>query len=198
MLHKVKQYKICSGGLRRQHQCFCNLEGASSNPEAGTIFIFVYLFLLSFSFLQLLLLLFCPLVFKDFAVPGSFLIHVSLHDNTLSFQSPDDNSNYEELLTKVYLPALHIRRMRSMALETFKILSDRLVKKVNVYLIFDIRILGLQVKSTRQGKKYFRYSAPVLRNSLHDNFRTISGFSKFKTLMVTGVENIAYAKLATL
>ena len=53
----------------------------------------------------------------------------------------DYNSTYEELLTKANLPALHIRRMRNMAIETFKILtelappvlSDLLVKKETGY-----------------------------------------------------------------
>ena len=33
------------------------------------------------------------------------------------------NSGYEELLIKANIPSLHIRRLRTMAIETFKILN---------------------------------------------------------------------------
>ena len=104
----------------------------------------------------------------------------------------DYNSTYKELLIKANKLALHIRRMRNMAMETFRILnelappvlSDILVKKETSYNFRYSDILQVpQVKSTRQGKNSFRYAAPVLWNSLPCNFRTTTDFSEFKTLI---------------
>ena len=36
----------------------------------------------------------------------------------------DFDSSYEELLNKAKIPTLHVRRLRTMALETFKILNN--------------------------------------------------------------------------
>jgi hypothetical protein len=40
-----------------------------------------------------------------------------------SFVYEDYNSSYEELLQKAKVPSLQIRRMRTMALETYKIIN---------------------------------------------------------------------------
>jgi hypothetical protein len=40
-----------------------------------------------------------------------------------------------------------------------------------------------QVKSSRYGKSSFRYAAPVLWNSLPDNYRNCSNFNEFKNLI---------------
>ena len=92
------------------------------------------------------------------------------------------NSTYEKLLTKANLPALHIRRMRNMAMETFKILNELappvlsglLLKKETSYNFRYSNTLQVpQVKSTRQGNNSFCYAAPVLWNSLPVNIRTL-------------------------
>ena len=42
----------------------------------------------------------------------------------LRFVYDDFDSSYEELLDKAKIPTLHVRRLRTMALETFKILNN--------------------------------------------------------------------------
>jgi hypothetical protein len=40
-----------------------------------------------------------------------------------------------------------------------------------------------QIKSTRYGKKSFRFAAPTLWNSLPDHFRTENSFSQFTQML---------------
>jgi hypothetical protein len=90
------------------------------------------------------------------------------------------------------MPTQHIRRIRTMALETFKILNglappvlSNLVKKQDHK--YNFRYTNLlqipQVKSSRYGKSSFRYAAPVLWNSLPDNYRNCSNFNEFKNFI---------------
>ena len=45
-------------------------------------------------------------------------------ERALRFVYEDFSSSYEDLLQKTGLPSLHIRRMRIMAIEVFKILNE--------------------------------------------------------------------------
>ena len=64
-----------------------------------------------------------------------------IQERALRFVYDDFNSSYTELLTKANLPTLETRRIRTMAIETFKILnglappvlSDLLIKRENKY-----------------------------------------------------------------
>ena len=46
-----------------------------------------------------------------------------IQERALRFVCFDYSSTYEELLVKVKLPSLHVRRIRLMATETFKIIN---------------------------------------------------------------------------
>ena len=79
-----------------------------------------------------------------------------------------------------------------MALETFKILnglappvlSNLVQKQDHKYNFRYTNLLQIpQVKSSRYGKSSFRYAAPVLWNSLPDNYRNCSNFNEFKNLI---------------
>ena len=79
-----------------------------------------------------------------------------------------------------------------MAIEIFKILNNiappvlsNLVQKRNSKNNFRYsNILQIpQINTTRYGHNYFRYAAPVLWNSLPDEFRLCSNFNHFKTLI---------------
>ena len=79
-----------------------------------------------------------------------------------------------------------------MAIETFEILnglapsvlSDLLIKRENKYNFRYSNILQIpQVRTSTQGKKSFRYAAPVLWNSLTNDFRTTDDFNRFKSLI---------------
>ena len=95
---------------------------------------------------------------------------------------------------KTGLPSLHIRRMRIMAIEVFKILnemcppvlSNLVQKRSSSYNLRYTNILQVPtVKTTLFGKRSFKYPAPVLWNSLPDDFRQCSNFNQFKGLILS-------------
>jgi hypothetical protein len=90
------------------------------------------------------------------------------------------------------MPTQHIRRIRTMAMETFNILnglappvlSNLVQTQDHKYNFRYTNILQIPlVKSSRYGKSSFRYAAPVLWNSLPDNYRNCSNFNEFKNLI---------------
>ena len=84
-----------------------------------------------------------------------------IQERALRFVYDDFNSGYEELLIKANIPSLHIRRLRTMAIETFKILnkmsppvlSDLLNFEIVILIILDITI-------------FYRYLRCVLPNTV--------------------------------
>jgi hypothetical protein len=50
-----------------------------------------------------------------------------VQERALRFVYEDYNSSYDNLLKKAKVPSLQIRRMRTMALETFKIMNKLLM-----------------------------------------------------------------------
>ena len=48
----------------------------------------------------------------------------TIQERALRFVYDDFKSTYEELLNKANIPYLHIKRIRTMAVETFRILND--------------------------------------------------------------------------
>jgi len=79
-----------------------------------------------------------------------------------------------------------------MANETFKIvnkicppvLHDLVERRNNNYNLRYSNILQVpSVKTEHYGRRSFRYAAPVLWNSLPDEFRQAGSFSQFKTLI---------------
>ena len=84
-----------------------------------------------------------------------------MQERALRFVYEDYNSSYEELLQKAKVPSLQIRRMRTMALETYKIINklapvclhDLVHMKNSKYSFRYNNILEIpQTKSTRYGK----------------------------------------------
>jgi hypothetical protein len=65
---------------------------------------------------------FCPLVWHFCVEKNSKKIE-KVQERALRFVYEDYNSSYDNLLKKAKVPSLQIRRMRTMALETFKIMN---------------------------------------------------------------------------
>ena len=111
----------------------------------------------------------------------------------LRFVYEDFDYSYEELLDKAKIPTLHVRRLRTMALETFNILNNmsspvlsNLVKlrDNSAYNFRYNNILQVpRVHTTKFCKKSFSYAAAVLWNSFPDEFRKESNFNQFKALI---------------
>ena len=134
---------------------------------------------------------FCPMAWH-FCTESSTKKMEKLQERALRFIYDDYTLSYTELLHKVKMPSLHIRRMRTMAIETFRILngiapvvlSDLVVKRNSSINFRYSNILHIpRVNTTTYGKHSFRYAAPVLWNSLPDDFRSCTSFNHFKNLM---------------
>ena len=100
----------------------------------------------------------------------------------------DFDSSYEELLDKAKILTLHVRRLRTRALETFKILSNMSSPVLSNLVrlrendVYNFRYNNiLQVHRVR--KKSFSYAATVLWNSFPDEFRKVSNFNQIKALI---------------
>ena len=94
---------------------------------------------------------FCPLAWY-FCTETNTKKMEKLQERGLRFVYNDFSTSYEELLTKAKLSTLHIRRMRTMAIETFRILnslappilSNLLKKRGNIYNFRYSNILRFQ------------------------------------------------------
>jgi hypothetical protein len=134
---------------------------------------------------------FCPLAWHFCTEKNSKKLG-KVQERALRFVYEDYNSSYEELLHKAKVPSLQIRRIRTMALETFKIVNkiapvclQNLVRvKNSKYSFRYVNVLDVpRVKSTHYGNKSFKFAAATLWNSLPNHFRTENSFSHFQSLI---------------
>ena len=130
---------------------------------------------------------FCPLVWH-FAKEGNLQKIEKIQYRALRFIYNDYDSSYESLLAIAHLPSLHVRRMRSMAIETFKILhgkspmylNDLISYKTLSYSFRYSAIVNIpRVRTTRYGLRSFRYAAAKLWNELPDHFRQAACLEDF-------------------
>ena len=105
---------------------------------------------------------FCPLAWHFCTEKNSKKIE-KVQERALRFVYEDYNSSYDDLLKKAKVPSLQIRRMRTMVLETFKIMNKlspsclhSLVHLRNSKYYFRYNnILDIpQVRTSRYGKKH--------------------------------------------
>ena len=97
----------------------------------------------------------------------------NIKERALRFVYNDFISSHDELLNKIILPILHIRRMRTIGFEIFKILhglcppilSNLVQKRERSYNFRYYNILQVPtVRTSTFGKSSVRYAAPVLWN----------------------------------
>jgi hypothetical protein len=117
-----------------------------------------------------------------------------LQKRALRFIYNDYKSTYDELLEKSLLPTLKVRRLRTLAIETFKILNkfspiflhDLITYKNNSYSFRYSNTANLpNVRTTRYGLHSFRYSAPKIWNSLPNAVRHLTTINQFKSFINT-------------
>ena len=115
-----------------------------------------------------------------------------IQERALRFIYEDHASSYEQLLKNSGLPSLKVRRLRSIATETFKILHQLrpeylygLITYKDSYYNFrnKNRVEIPQPRTERYGRRSFRYTAAVLWNSLPSHFREASSFNQFRNLI---------------
>jgi hypothetical protein len=113
-----------------------------------------------------------------------------IKERALKFIYSENHSTYGELLAKWKLPSLKIRRMRIIAIETFKIINketpqylhDLVTLKNNKYNFRDSYIPTVN-NTTGYGLNSFRYYASKIWNELPDHFRKETSFNQFKSLI---------------
>ena len=134
----------------------------------------------------------CPLAWHFCSESNSKKLEKT-QERALRFVYDDFKSTYEELLNKAIIPFLHIKRIRTMAVETFRILNDMSppllsdLVRIRDCSAHNFRYQNLlqvpQVRTTKNGKKSFRFAAAILWNSFPDSFRQVSSFNQFKDLI---------------
>ena len=134
---------------------------------------------------------FCPLAWHFCSLSNSKKLE-KVQERALRFIYSDYTSSYECLLDKAQVPSLHVKRMRTMALETYKIVNklcppvlyDLVQMKDSKYNFRYSNILQVDsVRTTSYGKQSFKYAASVLWNSLPNDFRESNSFNHFKSLI---------------
>jgi hypothetical protein len=117
-----------------------------------------------------------------------------IQERALRFIYNDYQCSYEDLLHRSNLPTLEIKRMRTMAIECFKIihdlspncLSDLVTLKNPSYSFRYSNILDVpRVRTSTYGKKSFKYTSAVVWNELPESLRIESNCTHFKSLIST-------------
>ncbi|XP_071123309.1 uncharacterized protein [Mytilus edulis] len=134
---------------------------------------------------------YCPVVWH-FCGEGNTKKMEKIQERALRFIYEDFDSDYETLLLKSGLPSLKIRRLRMMAIETFKILH----KESPVYLHDIINFKNVsytfrkqqtveipQVRTTHFGLHSLRYAGATLWNELPDTIRAQTNLNQFKSMI---------------
>ena len=118
----------------------------------------------------------------------------NIQERALRFIYEDYNSSYENLLEKSKLPSLKIRRLKTIAIETFKIIH----KKSPSYLhdLINIKLQNYnfrshetavlpRVRTTRYGLKSLCYNVAQIWNELPNHCRRETSLGQFKNLIQT-------------
>ena len=134
---------------------------------------------------------FCPMAWHFCSKANTHKME-KVQERALRFIYEDYDSTYDQLLLKAKTPSLEIKRLRSMAIECFKIihdlsppcLSDLVSFKNSSYNFRYSNLLEIpHVRTTTYGKKSFKYAAPILWNQLPENFRSQTNFLHFRNLI---------------
>ena len=145
---------------------------------------------------------FCPLAWH-FCSKANTIKLEKIQERALRFIYEDYNSTYEELLHIAKVPSLQIRRMRTIALECFKILyklsppclNDLVVLKNSKYSFRYSNIVEIpRVKTTTYDKNSFKYITAVLWKTYLMILEKLPILNNLKTFYYLGMEKNANVK----
>jgi hypothetical protein len=134
---------------------------------------------------------YCPLAWHFCSVGNTRKLE-RIQERALRFIYEDHDSSYDALLQKSKFPSLHIRRLKSMAIEVYKIFSkqgpthlhDLLILKNSSYSFRYENVFTIpRVRTTKYGLRSFRYTGAKLWNDLPNEFRTVASFSQFRRMI---------------
>ena len=136
---------------------------------------------------------YCPIVWHFCSkVNTEKLEKLQYRDLKIVFNSYE--SSYEELLSRANLPTLHLGRLRTIALETFKCINniappyirDLVTLKQSSYSFRYENTLNIPVvRTVAYGQKSFRFEAARVWNSLPNELRKVTVFREFERLVRT-------------
>jgi hypothetical protein len=115
-----------------------------------------------------------------------------IQERALRFIYNDHASNYDSLLERSKMPTLKMRRLKTMAIETFKIINNQCplylndlicIKEQSYSFRYSKTAFIPQVRTTSYGLHSFRSSAPKLWNTLPQHFRDETNFNHFKSMI---------------
>jgi hypothetical protein len=96
------------------------------------------------------------------------------------------------LLEKSKLPSLKIRRLKTIAVETFKIIHKSSPSYMYLHDLINIKLQNynfrsreIRIRTIRYGLKSFRYNAAQIWNELHNHCRRETSLGQFKKLIQT-------------
>ena len=134
---------------------------------------------------------YCPLVWH-FCCERNTKKLEKIQERALRFIYNDSDSSYENLLEKSQLPSLRLRRLRSMAIEVFKIINKQTpvylhdlvtIKKSSYSFRYNNTVNIPRVNTTRYGLHSLRYGAAKLWNELPNDLREGISLNNFKSLI---------------
>ena len=133
---------------------------------------------------------YCPIMWH-FCSKNNTSKMEKIQERSLRFVYNDYKIDYNSLLEKSKLPTLHVRRIRNLALESYKIINKEgpkflheLVNLKHCNYSFRYNIADIpNVKTSRYGINSFRYTAAKLWNDLPDNIRKASSFGMFRSMI---------------
>ena len=117
-----------------------------------------------------------------------------IQERALRFIYQDYASSSDTLLNKSQLPSLRVRRLRAIALEAFKILSNQTPVYLSDILTFKPHSYSFrytntvevpQVRTSKYGVRPFRSTAAKMWNSLPQQFREINTVEQFRSQIST-------------
>ena len=134
---------------------------------------------------------YCPLAWHFCSMSSTNKME-KVQERALRFINNDFTSSLQDLLSSTSTVPLHVRRMKQMATEVFKIVNDMSPEYIKDLITiqnssYDFRRENQasipQVKSTRYGLSSFRYEAARIWNCLPNDLRKAESFPQFGRLL---------------
>ena len=134
---------------------------------------------------------YCPLAWHFCSIASTNKLE-KVQERALRFINNDYSSSLKKLLSQTKTEPLHVKRLKLMACEVFKIVNklspeyiqDMISIKTSTYNFRGERKAEIpRVNTTRYGLRSFRSEAPRIWNSLPNNLRVAESYPQFQGLL---------------
>ena len=134
---------------------------------------------------------YCPLAWHFCSIASTNKLE-KVQERALRFINNDYSSSLKKLLSQTKTEPLHVKRLKLMACEVFKMVNklspeyiqDMISIKTSTYNFRGERKADIpRVNTTRYGLRSFRSEAPRIWNSLPSNLRVAESYPQFRRLL---------------